>query len=393
MEVLRMANKKRESKIKIKQNELIENNIKFIEILFYIFKGQVLDMDLKELCIKFEVYQTEAQYDTVVKNLITNKIIKIKKLVNTNNNVLVAKAPVYNFFNLEGQTTKYSVETVTRNSYLAYLLCSRLQIDIQKDIRKVVEVLENKTTLLSLKRDVQSCYKMFENKLTGEGEEAKKEAIYREEKRKSKLKNIEKVELKEMNLMYSETLQTLRERDIYFIKNTVIITDNNSDYILSNLSKKIAIAMKTLVQQVNIENLDKIDIIVLVKDKASKTKLENNFITKYKGGQKVNIDKAINKAIKKGGCMLRANYVYKSTTETGVYKLENTYKSYSEMFDKLRIVIENTDIAYRHNSDLKAKALIEYKQIQKEQTQRAKIIEELRAKGLLIETNNESDDI
>lgn len=376
-----MANKRAE--IKKKQIELIENNIKLIEILFYIFKGQILDMDLKEFCLKFKIYQTENQYNIVIKKLITNKILKIKKLVNTNNNVLVAAAPVYNYFNLGGKTTKYSVETVTRNSYLTYILCTRLKVDINKDIKEIVRLLETKTTLLSTKRDVESCYKMF--KLTEQGKVAKKEALYREEKRKIKLKNIEKVELKEVELIYSETLQTLRERDIYFIKDTIIITDNNSNYILSNLATKIGAALRILVEQVEVGRLEEIGIVVLVKDKASKIRLENTFITKYKGGQKVKIDEAINKAIKEGGYNLRANYQYKNTTEKGVYELENIYKSYSEMFDKLRIKIENTNIAYKHNSDLKVKGLIEHKKKQKEQSQRAKILQELKEEGLLKE--------
>lgn len=382
-EVLRMENNKPKSKIKIKQSEVIENNIKLIEILFYIFKGQILDMDLKEFCLKFKIYQTENQYNIVIKKLITNKILKIKKLVNTNNNVLVAAAPVYNYFNLGGKTTKYSVETVTRNSYLTYILCTRLKVDINKDIKEIVRLLETKTTLLSTKRDVESCYKMF--KLTEQGKVAKKEALYREEKRKIKLKNIEKVELKEVELIYSETLQTLRERDIYFIKDTIIITDNNSNYILSNLATKIGAALRILVEQVEVGRLEEIGIVVLVKDKASKIRLENTFITKYKGGQKVKIDEAINKAIKEGGYNLRANYQYKNTTEKGVYELENIYKSYSEMFDKLRIKIENTNIAYKHNSDLKVKGLIEHKKKQKEQSQRAKILQELKEEGLLKE--------
>lgn len=382
-----MSNIKRESKIKIKQNEMIENNIKLVEIIFYIFKGQVLDIDLKEFCLKFQLYQSEGQYNTVVKNLISNNILKVKKLVNTNNNVLVAKAPVYDYFGMKGKTTKYSIETVTRNSYLNHILCNKFRINIQRDIKDIAEFVEVNTTLLSAKRDVESCYKMFNNKLTKQGEDAKKEALYREEKRKSKLKNIEKVELKEMELIYKETLQTLRERDIYIVRNSIVITDNNSNYILSNLSDKIGTAIRVLIEQVKIENLDEINIVVLVKDEASKRRLENNFIMKYKEGKKINIDESINNAIKKGGCRIRADYVYENTTKTGIYELENRYKAHQEVYKKMRIAIKNTDIAYKHNSDLKAQRLIEYKQQQKEKSQRAKIIEELRKQGLLKENS------
>ena len=368
--------------IKNKQIELIENNIKLVEIIFFIFKGQVLDIDLKEFCLEKGLYITENQYDTVIKNLVNSNILKITKLVKTNNNVLVAKAPVYNFFGEEGKTTRYSIETVTRNSYLTYILLNKIDIDINQDIADIVEYLENNTTLLSSKRSVESCYKMFNGILTEQGKEAKKEAIYREEKRKTKLKNIEKVELKEMDIMYEETLQTLRERDIYVVENKVIIIDNNSDYILSSLAKKIAVAIRVLSEQVCID-FERLGVVVLVKNKSSKRRLEENFITKYQNGEKINLDKSVNENIRKGGCRLKAEYRFKGVNKNGLYMLENVYIAYVESFKKIRIKIENTDIAYKHNSDLKQQGLIEYKKKQKEESVRKQIIEDLRSKGLL----------
>lgn len=377
-----MANKRAE--IKKKQIELIENNIKLIEIIFYIFRGQILDLDLKEFCMAKGLYIADNQYNLVIKKLVNNNILKIKKLVNTNNNVLVAKAPIWNYFNMEGKTTRYSVETVTRNSYIVYILIHKTSINLDEDIKDIVKYLENNTTLLSSKRDVESCYKMFNNKLNSHGKEAKLEAIHREEKRKSKLKNIEKYELEDVSIIYTETLQTLREKDIYFVGDKVIIIDNNSDYILSTLSRKIAVVIRVLTEQVDVD-LGKLGIVVLVKSKANKRRLEDNFITKYKDGEKINIDKSISENIKKGGCMLRAEYSFKMINKNGLYILDNIYKTYSETFNKLMIKIENTDIAYKHNSDLKIQALIEKKKVQKEQNQREKIIEELRKNGLLKE--------
>lgn len=380
-----MANNKRNSKIKIKQNEVIENNIKLIEILFFIFQGQILDLDLKEFCLHFGLYQTENQYNTVIKNLITNKIIKIKKLVKTNNNVLIATAPVYNHFGLEGQTTRYSTETVTRNSYTSYIIINKIPIDINHDIKNIARSLRNNTTLLSKKRDVESCYKPFNSRLTPQGKDAKLDALCREEKRKSKLNNIEKVEIKEIQgIEYTETLQTLRERDIYvFIsdnKYKIYITDNNSTYILSNLADKIATTIRVLAQQVEIEDIETLDILVFVKDTASKIRLENNFITKYKDGQKINIDTAINKAIKKCNYNLQINYEFKIKNIKDVYKLENTYNT---VLKKIRIKVFDTAIAYKHNSDLKAQALVEHQKERRKKSQREEIIKELRREGVI----------
>lgn len=375
-----MANKK-----KIKQNELIENNIKLVEILYFIFQGQILDIDLKEFCLYFGLYQGENQYNRVIKNLITNDIIKIKKLVNTNNNVLIATAPVYNFFGLEGKTTKYSVETVTRNSYTNYIIMNKINIDINDEIQDIATLLNNNTTLLSKKRDVESCYKPFNKSLTAQGKDAKLDALCKEEKRKSKLKNIEKVDIVELQgIEYTETFQTLKERDIYiFYSNNTLklyITDNNSTYKLSNLTEKIGIAIRVIAQQLEVDNIETLDILIFVKDTASKTRLENNFITKFKDGEKVNLDIAINKAIQKGNSNLQISYEFKSKNSNNVYKLQNIYQAQP---NKVRIKIVDTAIADKHNSDLKAQALINHQAERREQKQRERIIEELRKEGVI----------
>ncbi len=380
-----MANNKRNSNIKIKQIEVIENNIKLVEILHFIFQGQILDLDLKEFCLHFGLYQTENQYNTVIKNLITNKIIKTKKLVKTNNNVLIATAPVYNFFGLEGKTTRYSVETVTRNSYTNYIIINKISIDINDDIQAIATFLKNNTTLLSKKRDVESCYKPFNDALTEQGREAKIDALRREEKRKSKLNNIEKVELKNSNgIEYTETLQTLRERDIYVLKTNdkykLYITDNNSTYTLSNLSDKIGTVIRVLGEQIT--ELDNLSIVVVVKDNPSKKRLERNFTSKYADGLKVHIDKSITKAIKKHNYNFKIDYKLKGSTKKGVYVLENIYKT-ETLFKTIRIKVEGTNIAYKHNSDLKAQALVEHQQEKKKQSQREEIIEELRREGVI----------
>lgn len=381
-----MANKR--SEIKKKQIETIENNISLIETLFYIFKGQVLEMDLREFCVKCEIYQNEEQCKTVIKKLINNNIVKIKKLVNTDNNVVVAKAPVYNYFGLEGKTTKYSIETVTRNSYVSKIIMNLEKIQ-KHDIKRLAKMLEENTTLLSSKRKVDTCYKPFVGKLTQVGIYCQEDAYLKEEGRKLKLKNIEKVELKPRDTIYTETLQTLRERDIYVISTggryKVIIIDNNSDYILSTLAKKIGLVLRVFAEQV--KEQEDMQIFVYLKSKASKERLQNNFITRYKEGLKVNLDEAINKELK-GGYYL--NYQLK-TSRNGVYLLENIYAN--EMMKTLKIQLIETDIAQRHNSDLKTKGLIEHKKQLKEKSTREQVLAELRAKGLLIERSTELDDI
>ena len=385
-----MANKKPKSNNKIAKNEIIENNVGLVEVLYYIFKGQVLEMDIKEFCIKYQVYQTEKEIDTVIKKLINSNIIKITKLVNTNNNVIVAKAPIYRYFKKEGKTTKYSVETITRNSYINFILSKAWNIKTDS-IKELAEIIEEKTTLLSSKRNVSSCTKIFERKLTSYGASALEDAYIKEELRKVHLKNIEKVEVEKRGIMINETLQTLRERDIYVIDaNTeykVLIIDNNTDLKLASLSKKIALILRVFMQQIEIQ--ENLEIYVFLKNNVAKEKLKDNFIIKLADGEvKVNLDKSINNELK--GSNLILEYELKKQNND-MYFLENIYRF--ETIKKIRLKLINTDISNKHNAEYKRLRLIEHKKELSKKSIREELLEELRAKGLLIENDIELDDI
>lgn len=385
-----MANKKNKANNKVTKEMVIENNIGLVEVLYYIFKGQVLEMDIKEFCLKYEVYQTKEDVDIVIKKLINSNIIKINKLVNTNNNVIVAKAPIYRYFREIGKTTRYSTETVTRNSYINFIVTKTLNLKANS-IKELAELIEEKSTLLSLKRNVSSCTKIFEKKINSYGVIALEDAYIREEKRKRNLKNIEKVEVISKDCMIGETLQTLRERDIYVVENKteykVLIIDNNTDFRLSSLSKKIGLVLRVFAQQLEIQK--NLDIFVYMKSNVAKEKLKNNFINRLADGKvKVNIDKSINKELE--GTQLTMEYELKNVNGD-VYVLENVY-TYNTI-QNMQIRLINTDISNKHNSDFKSLRLVESKKGLKEKSIREELLAELRAKGLLIESSNELDDI
>ena len=88
---------KRNTREQIKQSKIqaIENNINLVEILHYYFRGQVLEMDLKDFCLRFNVFETERQFQNAIKKLISKDVLKVEKLVNTSNNVVIAKGIVY----------------------------------------------------------------------------------------------------------------------------------------------------------------------------------------------------------------------------------------------------------------------------------------------------------
>lgn len=390
MEVLRMANKRIENKAK--QVEIIESNIDIILALVNIFKGQVLNIDLQEFCIASNICN-ENEYKGLINKLIKNKLVRIKKFRNTSNNVIVANAPLTNYFGKNA--IKYSVETVIRNSYLVYLI--KLRYPGTTNIEALVKHLEENTTFLSSKRRVETCYKSF-MKLNESGEKARIEAIYREEKRKEHLKHKKQDEqLVDMELVFDYTMQTLRERDIFISQEnghyTIFIMDNKNPYTLAKVAEKIALAICLLSFQVDLEleEYKVLDIIVLVRDAKAKEKLENNFITKYNEGEKINIDYMINKKSKKIHSNIKADFEYKSRTEKGVYILKNPYNEQTEAFKKLRIKIQNANTEEKHNSNMKASALVERRKNIREKEIREQLLQELRAKGLLIESSNELD--
>ena len=384
-----MANKRSEDKIK--QAEIIENNLDIIIALIKIFKGQVLNIDLQEFCIAFNICDSSNQYDVLIRKLIKNKLVRIKKLRNTSNNVIIASSPINNYFDINA--VKYSIETVIRNSYITHILKTRYSN--AKNIEVLVEHLQQHTTFLSSKRRVETCYKDF-MRLNEGGKEARLEAIYREEKRKINLKSNNK-KLEDMELVYEHTMQTLRERDIFISKNDnrykIYIMDNKNTYTLAKVAEKIALVMCLLSFQTDLEQeeYETLDVLVLVRNDKAKEKLENNFITKYSGGEKVNVDKMINKKAKSIHNNIKSDFEYSNITKNGVYILKNTYNQYTEAFRKIRIKVENSNTEVKHNSNAKASVLVERRRNLREQEIRNELLAELRAKGLLIETNNELD--
>ena len=384
-----MANKRSEDKIK--QAEIIENNLDIIIALIKIFKGQVLNIDLQEFCIAFNICDSSNQYDVLIRKLIKNKLVRIKKLRNTSNNVIIASSPITNYFDINA--VKYSIETVIRNSYITHILKTRYSN--AKNIEVLVEHLQQHTTFLSSKRRVETCYKDF-MRLNEGGKEARLEGIYREEKRKINLKSNNK-KLEDMELVYEHTMQTLRERDIFISKNDnrykIYIMDNKNTYTLAKVAEKIALVMCLLSFQTDLEQeeYDTLDVLVLVRNDKAKEKLENNFITKYSGGEKVNVDKMINKKAKSIHNNIKSDFEYSNITKNGVYILKNTYNQYTEAFRKIRIKVENSNTEVKHNSNAKASVLVERRRNLREQEIRNELLAELRAKGLLIETNNELD--
>lgn len=386
-----MANKRSETKIK--QVEIIESNMDIMLLLINIFKGQVLNIDLEELCIALSICENENEYKGLVNKLIKNKLIRFKKFSNTTNNVVIANAPVTNYFGINA--VKYSAETVVRNSYISHIIKTRY---VNSNINDLIKYLEENTTFLSSKRRVETCYKPF-MKLNENGEEARLEAIYREEKRKVNLKNMKKdEELVDKELVYEYTMQTLRERDIFLSKNKerykVYIMDNKNTYTLSKVAEKIALVLCLLSFQTNLEleEYKKLDVLVLVRDEKAKEKLENNFILKYSGGEKVNVDRMINEKANKIHNNIKANFEYQYKNKE-IYILKNPYSEQVEAFKTLRIKIENADTEKKHNSNMKASVLVERKRELRKQEIRNELLAELRAKGLLIETSNELDNI
>jgi len=386
-----MANTRLQTKIK--QVEIIESNMDIMLLLLNIFKGQVLNIDLQELCIALNICEDENEYKGLINKLIKNKLVRLKKFGTTTNNVVIANAPITNYFNINA--IKYSAETVVRNSYMTHIIKTRY---INTDINALIQYLEENTTFLSSKRRVETCYKPF-MKLNENGEEAKLEAIYREEKRKVNLKNMKKdEELVDKELIYEYTMQTLRERDIFIAKNKerykVYIMDNKNTYTLSKVAEKIALVLCLLSFQTNLEleEYKKLDVLVLVRDEKAKEKLENNFILRYSGGEKINVDKMINEKANKIHNNIKVDFEYQYKNKD-IYVLKNPYNDQTEAFKTLRIKIENADTEKKHNSNMKASALVERKRELREQEIRNKLLAELRAKGLLIEVSNELDNI
>lgn len=389
--------------IKKSKIEAIENNINLIEVLYYYFRGQVLEMDLKDFCLKFRIFETERQFQNAIKKLVSKDVLKIEKLVNTNNNVVIAKGIVYTYFGQEGKTTRYSPDTVVKNSYLNYIFQNRTNINPKISIEENSKSIAQNSTFFSTKRDVMSCYNMFKTVLSEEGKVALKDSLYTEEKRKVALKNVQKVNMEERDITYLQTLQTLRERDIYvgrvpvqkeegtLWRYKVFLLDTNSVFTLTNVANKIALTLRVFYQHLDHEHMDyTIDFIVCAKSEETKKKLERNFVTPRKNRDAdINVDKAVNKALSIRNTSNFMEYVYekkiKSKGNQDIYILENVYNRPNKKLRTLRIYVDNIDVGTRHNADLKTKALIDKKAKETREKQRDMVIDILARNGLLKE--------
>lgn len=394
---------KSKTREQIKQSKIqaIENNINLIEVLYHYFKGQVLEMDLRDFCLRFSLFETERQFQNAIKKLISKDVLKVEKLVNTNNNVIIAKGIVYTYFKEEGKTTRYSVDTVVKNSYLSYILQNMTKLNNKISIEENAKNISEYSTFFATKRDVMSCYKMFYSHLSEMGKAALGDSLYMEERRKVALKNIRKPDIKDRVIICKQTLQTLRERDIYISRFPVVkeggdtlwrysvfILNTNSAFTLVNVSQKIALVLAVFYEQLDHKHMDcTVDFIVCTKDEETKRKLERNFVTPRKNRHEdVNLDKSINKELKKtdaGYGYMEYVYKKKNTNAEGqnIYILENIYPPMEKKLETVRIYVNNTEIATRYNTDLKTKALVE----KNKERQRDKLIEELRKQGLLRE--------
>lgn len=390
--------------IKKSKIEAIENNINLIEVLYYYFRGQVLEMDLKDFCLKFRIFETERQFQNAIKKLVSKDVLKIEKLVNTENNVVIAKGIVYTYFEQEGKTTRYSPDTVVKNSYLNYIFQNRTDLDDKLGIEENARNIAEHSTFFSTKRDVMSCYNMFMPYLSQEGEVALGDSLYTEEKRKVALKNVKKVDMEERNITYLQTLQTLRERDIYisrvlfekkgegtFWRYKVFILDVNSAFTLSNVANKIALVLNVFYKHLEHEHMDKtVDFIICAKNEETKKKLERNFITPRKNRKAdVNVDKAINKSLESRTTRVYMEYEFKRKVRSKggqtLHILENVYRPVDKKLQTIRINVENIGVGTRHNAELKTKALIDKKAKEGREKQRDRIIDILRKNGLLRE--------
>lgn len=400
-----MATKsKTREEIKKSKIQAIENNINLIEILHYYFRGQVLEMDLKDFCLRFNIYETERQFQSAVKKLVSKDVLKIEKLVNTNNNVIIAKGIVYTYFGEEGKTTRYSVDTVVKNSYLNYIFQNRTDLDDKLSIEENARNIAEHSTFFATKRDVMSCYNMFKPYLSPEGEVALGDSLYTEEKRKVALKNVQKADMEERAITYEQTLQTLRERDIYisrvpyerkgegtFWRYKVFLLDTNSAFTLANISSKIALVLNVLYEHLDHQHMDyTIDFIICAKNEETKKRLERNFVTPRKNREAdVNIDKAINKALNVRGTRVYMEYKFKRKAKSKggqtLHILENIYRPIDKKLQTIRVNVDNIDVGMRHNTELKTKALIDKKAKEGREKQRDMVIDILARNGLLRE--------
>ena len=347
-----------EKKMTVKEQReisLIIENLELIKVLMRVFQGQVLQSDLRDFCLNFRVFDTGEAFGYAVEKLIKNKVLKKTTYPNTTYVVILAKACVNKYVNNNDDSIDFSSSLVRLNCFKNAMICKTLRRP-ECTIDKFIELIKQNTTFLNSKYDTESAYNFFNKylKLNETADKSFRCARYRNSKG---LKYIETIGSEKDDLLsFVNSFDTFVNKNIYtFYSNNKFkfyILDVNDNLNAEKVGKKIATVIGTLYEQVEqlslLDKLDKVEFIVISRDKVRRDKIINAFRKTYykehmftsaedssKAGQVVMIKayqehllNATNTALKNRVSNIKVNYIDRNKESKDIFSFRNSFTQY-----------------------------------------------------------------
>ena len=271
-----------------REYEFIVNNLELLKVLMRVFRGQALELDFKEFCLKFNICISADSFDYTIEKLINNKILKKKVFGGTINSVLIAKTCVNRVLLGVNDSIDYSHSQVKLNCFKNYLIVNNFTRE-NESLDSFIDRINKQSTFLHVKNDVDKAYNFFNSKLdiNNIGENSYECARYRKTKG---LKQVDTIgSEKDMMQGYDNSFDTFANKFIYILykdnKFTFYILDLDNNVTSSRVAKCIGAVVGTLYEQVEQEDLysklENIEFIVVAKDEIRVDKIWNTFRKEY----------------------------------------------------------------------------------------------------------------
>lgn len=271
-----------------REYELIVNNLELLKVLMRVFRGQALELDFKEFCLKFNICISADSFDYTVEKLINNKILKKKVFGGTTNSVLIAKTCVNRVIMNENDSIDYSHSQVKLNCFKNALIVRSFD-RYDESLDAFIDRINKQSTFLHAKNDVDKAYAFFSDKLDINeiGEGSYKCARYRKSKG---LKQVDTIGSEKDEMQgYSNSFDTFVNKFIYTLykdnRFKFYILDLDNNVTSGRVAKCIGAVVGTLyeqVQQIDLYGkLEDIEFIVVAKDSSRVDKIWSSFRNIY----------------------------------------------------------------------------------------------------------------
>ena len=141
--------------------DAILENLELAKVIMYIYKGQALEMDIKDFCMKYEVFYTEDAFDYALGKMLKAGVVKTKTYPNTANVVIIGKKCLNRFMCQIDDSIDFSSEQVKLNTFLTSLVLKHIEKPEYCNVTKLMEIINSCSTFLHKKYDVENGYNFF----------------------------------------------------------------------------------------------------------------------------------------------------------------------------------------------------------------------------------------